>query len=70
MSILGFRLQRASLVLAPRIPQEWPRFERVFVYRSARYEISVENAAGVSRGVAYAEPDGKMHPDDPNSADG
>ena len=57
--ILGFRLQGAFLLLAPCIPKEWPRFEIVFKYRSARYEIAVENPRGVNRGVASAELDGK-----------
>ena len=57
--ILGLRLQGAFLLLDPCIPKEWPRFEIVFKYRSARYEIAVENAHGVSRGVASAELDGK-----------
>ncbi|HEY5552352.1 MAG TPA: protein ndvB, partial [Opitutaceae bacterium] len=59
-AILGFRLQGASLLLAPCIPKEWPRFEIVFAYRSARYEIVVENPRGVGRGVSYAELDGNM----------
>ncbi|MDH5536803.1 MAG: glycosyl transferase family 36, partial [Betaproteobacteria bacterium] len=64
-AILGFRLQGASLLLAPCIPNEWPRFEIVFRYRSARYEIAVENPRGVSRGISYAELDGTMLPDGP-----
>jgi cyclic beta-1,2-glucan synthetase len=58
-AILGFRLQGAFLCLAPCIPKAWPRFEIAFKYRSARYEIAVENPDGVSRGVARAELDGK-----------
>jgi cyclic beta-1,2-glucan synthetase len=58
--ILGLRLQGAFLLLAPCIPKAWPRFEIVFKYRSARYEIAVENPHGVSRGVASAELDGKI----------
>jgi cellobiose phosphorylase len=45
-AILGFRLQGAFLSLAPCIPKAWPGFEIVFRYRSARYEIAVENPAG------------------------
>jgi len=63
--ILGFRLQGAFLCLAPCIPKEWPGFGIVFKYRSARYEIAVENPQGVSRGVAYAALDGKTLPDGP-----
>ena len=57
-AILGFRVQGAVLSLAPCIPKAWPRFEIVFKYRSARYEIAVENPNGVNRGVAHAELDG------------
>ena len=64
-SILGFRLQGAVLSLAPCIPKAWPRFEIVFRYRSARYEIAVESPRGVSRGVVHAELDGKMLPEGP-----
>ena len=51
------------LCLAPCIPKAWPGFEIVFKYRSARYEIAVENPDGVSRGVAHAELDGRTLPD-------
>jgi cyclic beta-1,2-glucan synthetase len=51
-AILGFRVQGAFLQLAPCIPGDWPRFEIVFRYRSARYDIAVENPHGVSSGVA------------------
>jgi cyclic beta-1,2-glucan synthetase len=37
----------------------------VFKYRSARYEILVDNPLGVSRGVTYAELDGTTLPSDP-----
>ena len=57
-SILGFRLRGPRLVVDPCIPRAWPRFELVFRYRSARYDIVVENPRGVSRGVAGVEVDG------------
>ncbi len=60
--ILGFRLQGAALLLDPCVPRAWPRFEIVLRYRSARYEIAVENPHGVSRGVARAEIDGNIVP--------
>jgi len=40
------------------IPRAWPRFELVFRYRSARYDIVVDNPQKVSRGVASVEVDG------------
>jgi cyclic beta-1,2-glucan synthetase len=57
-AILGLRLAGAVLCVAPCIPRAWPRFDIVFKYRSARYEIAVENPRGVNRGVAHAEVDG------------
>jgi cyclic beta-1,2-glucan synthetase len=57
-SVLGFRLRGERLVVDPCIPHAWPRFEMVFRYRSARYDIVVENPRGVSRGVAAVETDG------------
>jgi cyclic beta-1,2-glucan synthetase len=64
-AILGFRLQGAVLWLAPCIPKAWPRFEIIFKYRSARYEIAVENPNGVSGGIAHAELDGMALPKGP-----
>ncbi|HSD42064.1 MAG TPA: glucoamylase family protein [Burkholderiales bacterium] len=64
-AILGFRLEGAVLSLAPCIPKAWPRFEIVFTYRSARYEIAVENPDGVCSGVARAEWDGETLPEGP-----
>ncbi|HEX9183749.1 MAG TPA: glycosyl transferase, partial [Burkholderiales bacterium] len=61
--MLGFRLQGDFLLLDPCIPKAWPGFEIVFKYRSARYEIAVENPKGVSRGVASATLDGKALPE-------
>ena len=58
-SILGFRLRGATLVLDPCVPRAWPGFQIVFRYRSARYEIEVENPRGVCRGVTSVELDGE-----------
>jgi cyclic beta-1,2-glucan synthetase len=60
--ILGFRLRGATLLLDPCIPKTWPSFQIVFRYRSARYDIRVENPGGVSRGVTRAELDGYALP--------
>ena len=57
-SILGFRVQGATLLIDPCVPKAWPGFEIVFRYHSARYEIVVENPNAVSRGVKHAELDG------------
>jgi cyclic beta-1,2-glucan synthetase len=58
--VLGFRVRGASFVLDPCIPRAWPKFEISFHYRSARYDITVENPLGVSRGVIAVKLDGEM----------
>ena len=57
-SILGFRLRGARLLVDPCIPRAWHGFEMVFRYRSARYDLVVDNPQGVSRGVSSVEVDG------------
>jgi cyclic beta-1,2-glucan synthetase len=56
--ILGFRLRGTRLHLDPCIPRAWRNFEMLFRYHSARYEITVENPHGVTRGVSSVELDG------------
>ncbi len=56
--ILGLRIRGHFLELDPCIPRGWPQFELTVRYRSARYEIVVENPDGVTRGVAAAQLDG------------
>ena len=60
--ILGFRVQGTTLLMTPCIPELWPGLEIVFKYRSARYEIVIQNPTGVSGGVAHAELDGEPLP--------
>jgi cyclic beta-1,2-glucan synthetase len=64
-SILGFRLQGATLHLDPCIPRAWRGYEIDFRYCSSRYEIVVENPHGVSRGIAAAELDDAPLPGPP-----
>ncbi len=61
-SILGLRLEGATLHIAPCIPTSWPGFEAVLRYRSARYHITVENPGGVRHGVGAVWLDGIMPP--------
>jgi len=58
--LLGFRVRGTNLVLDPCIPRAWPKFSISFRYRSARYEISVQNPLGVNRGVIAVKLDGEM----------
>jgi cyclic beta-1,2-glucan synthetase len=57
-SILGLRLKGDFLHLDPCIPGGWPGFEISLRYRSARYEIVVDNRDGIGRGVRSATLDG------------
>ncbi len=59
-SILGLRMQGAYLHLSPCIPKGWRNFEMSVQYRSARYEILVENPDGVAKGVLFAQLDGTV----------
>jgi cyclic beta-1,2-glucan synthetase len=56
--ILGFRLRGATLHMDPCIPRAWRGYEIAFRYHSARYELTVENPRGVTRGIASVELDG------------
>ncbi len=58
-SILGLRLEDDILHLNPCIPKAWPRFEMTVRFRSARYEILVENPDGICRGILAATIDGR-----------
>ena len=60
--ILGFRLRGEALLFEPCIPTSWRGYEVTFSYRSARYEISVENPRNLGRGVTHLELDGKALP--------
>ena len=60
--ILGFRVQGTQLRLDPCIPKAWQGFEIGYRYRSARYEIVVENPDGVNRGVGSWICDGVPQP--------
>ena len=53
-------MQGRNLALDPCIPRNWPGFEIVFRYRSARYEITVENPRSVCRGVLSITLDGEL----------
>jgi cyclic beta-1,2-glucan glucanotransferase len=56
--LLGVRVQGTRLVVDPCIPSGWPGFTLALRYRSARYDVVVENPGGACRGVAVLELDG------------
>ena len=57
-TILGFRLEGGVLCIDPCIPRQWPGFGIVFRYKTARYDITVENPHQVCRGIVRTELDG------------
>jgi cyclic beta-1,2-glucan glucanotransferase len=59
-SILGFRVHGMMLSIDPCIPRNWPTYSITFRYRSATYQIRVNNPSGVSRGVASVNLDDKI----------
>ncbi len=61
-SILGFTVEGETLRLDPCVPKTWREFEIVFRHRTSRYEIAVENPAGVCRGIARMEMDKQTLP--------
>ncbi|HVT38724.1 MAG TPA: hypothetical protein VHE78_06760 [Gemmatimonadaceae bacterium] len=55
--ILGFRVRGTRLLIDPCIPRAWPGFSIEYRYRSARYQVVVENPNGVNRGVSLVTVD-------------
>ena len=58
-AILGFKLQGASLQIAPCIPRSWVSYEILYRYGTTIYRISVDNSAGTGGGVRSVLLDGK-----------
>ena len=56
--ILGVQRRGDELWIDPCIPKAWKQFQIQIRHGAARYEITVENPTGVSRGVADAQMDG------------
>ena len=61
-SILGFTLQGDTLRLDPCVPKTWREFDIEFRHHKTRYEVFVENHAGVCRGIARLELDDQLLP--------
>ena len=56
--LLGLRKRGSELSIEPCIPRSWPGFSAVLRHGAARYEITVENPQGASRGVSRVVVDG------------
>ncbi len=70
-AVLGFQLLGDRLSLNPCVPKSWPGYAIVYRHHGkdatiTRYEITVENPAHVSCGVARVELDGAVLADDPS----
>jgi cyclic beta-1,2-glucan synthetase len=61
-SILGFTVEGATLRLDPCVPRAWRDFEIVFRHKTTRYEVSVDNHAGVCRGIVGLQLDDHVLP--------
>jgi len=58
--LLGLRKTGDWLTIAPCIPPGWPAYTICYQHGTTTYEIAVDNAAGVSGGVARVEVDGQV----------
>ncbi len=63
-SILGFKLEGASLRIDPCVPRWWRDFEITYRRGHSTYRIKIENPLGISHGVATVELDGQVLLDD------
>jgi len=61
--IFGFHLRGDKLTISPCIASDWHGFTLRYRYRSAHYEIVVENPKHVCRGVELVELDGEIAAD-------
>jgi cyclic beta-1,2-glucan synthetase len=60
--ILGIRREGAVLVVEPCIPTAWPGFDATVKVGATRYDIRVETASDLCRGVSHALLDGAPTP--------
>jgi len=58
--LLGIRKRGEELSIQPCVPKGWPGFTAVFRHGAARYDITVNNPHGVSRGVSGMVVDGMV----------
>jgi cyclic beta-1,2-glucan synthetase len=63
-SILGFKLEGATLRIDPCVPRWWRDFEITYRREKTTYRIKVENPLGISHGVATVELNGQVLADD------
>ncbi|WP_139556744.1 GH36-type glycosyl hydrolase domain-containing protein [Methylotetracoccus oryzae] len=60
--VLGLRVQADTLIIDPCTPRAWPGYRMAYRHGTARYEITVRNPNGVTRGVSRIVLDGESQP--------
>ncbi|MGR9088821.1 MAG: GH36-type glycosyl hydrolase domain-containing protein, partial [Gammaproteobacteria bacterium] len=58
--ILGLQVRADQLIFDPCIPGTWRSYSISYRHGNTRYEITVDNPNGVSRGIATIELDGEL----------
>lgn len=56
--ILGLQVQADKFVFNPCFPKTWRGYSIIYQHETSRYEITIENPQGVSRGISLIELDG------------
>ncbi|HZY43709.1 MAG TPA: glycosyl transferase, partial [Anaerolineae bacterium] len=59
-AILGIRRMGKALQIDPCIPKTWPSYQVTYRVGETTFQISVENPAGVNRGVKQLKLDGSV----------
>ena len=57
--ILGLKVNADKLIFDPCIPKAWRSYSIFYQHENTRYEITIENPNGVSRGITLIELDGE-----------
>ena len=56
---MGLQLRGNKLIIEPCIPRSWLGYSLMYQHQETRYEITVENPNGATRGIAMLELDGE-----------
>jgi cyclic beta-1,2-glucan synthetase len=57
-SVLGLQVRAGHLYFDPCIPRTWPGYRMTYRHGGARYDITIENPAGIAQGVIGIDLDG------------
>ena len=59
-AILGIKPSYEGLIIDPCIPRNWEKYHIIRLFRGVKYDITVKNPDGVSKGVKYLLINGKL----------